>query len=233
VRRSDLIGLVAYALVVGSLATPLYEPLGPAGDGSWLPLLTVVAVHVALGLLVRPGWVLAVPVGLAVLAGVLSPTLADAVLWVLLGALLAGVTSAAQRSTGALGRAAAPPALAALALALVPAGVAAVETARRGPPAPAAVQARLPLTLRLGELCPTSETDAEVVRDLRRRAEALLVELRRRPQELVPWTTHVEAGPPETEQITIRELAEVQLESMRDNGPNCDPPLERRLRAAL
>jgi hypothetical protein len=39
--------------------------------------------------------------------------------------------------------------------------------------------------------------------------------------------------PEERRDITIRELAEKQLKDIESNGPDCEPELERRIRAAM
>jgi hypothetical protein len=57
--------------------------------------------------------------------------------------------------------------------------------------------------------------------------------LRRRPDRLVTYTYYYSDDPEERRDITIRELAEEQLEDIESNGPDCDPELERRIRAAM
>jgi hypothetical protein len=49
----------------------------------------------------------------------------------------------------------------------------------------------------------------------------------------VTYTYYSSDDPQERRDITIRELAEEQLEDIESNGPDCDPELERRIRAAM
>jgi hypothetical protein len=108
----------------------------------------------------------------------------------------------------AFGRRADAIAVAFLVVALLPVAWAATETVRRGPHVPPSIQRRLPTDISLGNLCPGAETPPDVERDVRRRAD-------------------------EQRDITIRELAQTQLEDMESSGSRCDPELERRLRAAM
>jgi hypothetical protein len=61
----------------------------------------------------------------------------------------------------------------------------------------------------------------------------LIVELRRRPNDLVTDTFYYADGSEERRDITIRELAEQQLESLQNGGRACAPKLMQRLQAAL
>jgi hypothetical protein len=109
------------------------------------------------------------------------------------------------------------------------------DRAVRGPGriARASVEARLPIELSSGNLCPDAETPVDVERDVRARAEALIIELGRRPNELVTYTYYDAHGPDDEErEITIRELAEEQLADL-DSGGDCAPELRRRIRAAM
>lgn len=51
--------IAAYAVLLGSLATPLYDPLSAGRDDSWALALLLGATHLGAGLLVRRAWVLA------------------------------------------------------------------------------------------------------------------------------------------------------------------------------
>jgi len=78
-----------------------------------------------------------------------------------------------------------------------------------------------------------AETPMTAAQDIRRRAEVLVRELRRRPNHLVTYTYYSAHGDDERRDITGRELAEEQLKDLESNGPDCDPDLERRLRSAM
>ena len=116
---------------------------------------------------------------------------------------------------------------------LTAAGCAAFESSQRDPHVPASVQRELPTQESLGNLCPGASTSPEVERDIRRRADVLIRELRRRPDHLVTYTYYYSDEPKERRDITIRKLAEEQLADIESGGPNCAPELERRIRAAM
>ena len=232
-RKAGL-GLAVYVILVVSLVTPLYEPLGSGRDDSWALLVMLGAAHVALGAAVSRAWVLALPVALSV-AGFLAGG-AGGLAWLtlIIGPPVLVAFTAAGRALGrALKRRSGSIAFGLFAVAFLPAAWATAETVQRGPHVPASVQAQLPTEISLGNLCPGSETPPRVERDVRRRAEALIRELRRRPDQLVTFTYYYSDDPEERRDITIRELAEEQLKDIESNGPNCAPELERRIRAAM
>ncbi len=232
--RSAVLGVGIYAALVLSLATPLYLPLISGRDDSWALLVLLVASHLGLGAAIRRPWVLTLPVALSVFAFLIWG--ADGLAWlaILLGApVLVGLTAIGSALGRALQHHTDAIAVGFVVVALLPAAWAAVETTRRGPPLPASAQSRLPTEISLGNLCPGSETPARVEQDVRRRADVLIRELRRRPTHLVTYTYYDSHGDDERREITIRELAEEQLKDMDSNGPNCAPDLERRLRTAM
>ena len=98
---------------------------------------------------------------------------------------------------------------------------------------PAAVQSELPTEESLGNLCPGASTSPQLERDIRRRADVLIRELRRRPDHLVTYTYYYSDEPEERRDITVRKLAEEQLADIASGGPHCAPELERRIRAAM
>jgi hypothetical protein len=101
---------------------------------------------------------------------------------------------------------------------------------------PLQVQRQLPLDVSLGNLCPGAETPPDLARDLRRRAEALLRELRVHPDFLVTYTFFTEEEGPQRESITVREVAERQLDDLRSGGSDlgeCVPVLQQKLETAL
>ena len=232
--RKAVVGLAIYAVLVASLATPLYDPLNSGRDDWWALLVLVGAAHAGLGAAVPRSWVLALPVVLSVAAFLASGAAGLAWLTLIVGApVLVGFTAAGWALGRASPRRRGPIALGFFAVALLPAAWAALETSKRGPHVPASVQRELPTELSLGNLCPGAESDPVVERDVRRRAEVLIRELRRHPDHLVTYTYYYSDEPEERRDITVRELAEEQLADIESGGPDCDPKLERRIRAAL
>jgi len=231
--RKAVVGLAIYALLLASLVTPLYEPVS-SGDDWWAGLVLLAATHAGLGAAVQRAWVLALPVAVAVVAFLASG--ADGLAWLTLIAgapVLVGFTAAGWALGRAWARRRGAVALGLFAVALLPVAWAAIETSQRGPHVPASVQRELPTKLSLGNLCPGAESDPAVERDVRRSAEVLIRELRRRPDDLVTYTFYFSDDPEERRDITIRQLAEEQLDDIESGGPNCIPELERRIRAAM
>ena len=110
------------------------------------------------------------------------------------------------------------------------------EQESEAPHLPQAVEKQLPIGVSFGNLCPGAETPAYLSRDLRRRAEVLLRELRDRPDFLVTDIVYYDDGETQREIVTVRELAERQLLALREGGSDlgaCAPDLQRRLEAAL
>jgi hypothetical protein len=97
------------------------------------------------------------------------------------------------------------------------------------------VQKQLPLDVSLGNLCPGAETPPHFARELRRKAETLLREIAANPNSLVTYTFYIEEEGPTPRVITVREVAELQLNDLRDGAVDgsCAPELQRRLEAAL
>jgi hypothetical protein len=231
--RKAGVALAVYLILVASLVTPLYEPLGSGRDESWALLVLLASAHAALGAAISRTWVLALPVALAI-AGFLAGG-ADGLAWLtlIIGAPALVAFTAAGWALGHVLKREDAVALGLFAVALLPAAWAVGETRRRGPHVPDSVQAQLPTKISLGNLCPDTDTPPAVERDVRRRAEALIRELRRRPDQLVTYTYYYSDDPQERRDITIRELAEEQLADIESGGPDCDPELERRIRAAM
>ena len=92
--RTAGLGLVAYAVLVASLATGLYDPLF-AGDDEWWSLLALlVFAHLALGAAVGRWWAMWFPLALSVTFFLLGGAEELAWLWLMLGApLLVGLTA--------------------------------------------------------------------------------------------------------------------------------------------
>ena len=100
---------------------------------------------------------------------------------------------------------------------------------------PLAIQRQLPLDLSLGNLCPGAETPPELARELRSKAEVLLRELRLHPDFLVTYTFFTEEEGPVRESVTVREVAELQLDDLKSGSDlgECVPELQERLETAL
>jgi hypothetical protein len=105
---------------------------------------------------------------------------------------------------------------------------------------PEAIQAQLPLDISLGNLCTHAETPLRLARDLRQKAEVMLRELHDHPDSLVTYTFYTEEDPPERKPITVRELAQLQLNDLKSGeqaerllGGSCAPELQRRVEEAL
>jgi hypothetical protein len=232
--RTAVLGVGVYAALILSLATPLYLPLESGRDDSWALLVLLAAAHLGVGAAIRRLWVLWLPVGVSILVFLAEGAegLAWQVLFLGIAALipLTAVGVVLGRAFQHRGHAIT---VGCFAVALLPAAWAAVETTRRGPHVRASVQSQLPTEISLGNLCPGAETPASLEQDVRRRAEALIRELRRRPTHVVTYTYYSSDDDDERRAITIRELAEEQLKDMQSNGPDCDPELERRLRSAM
>jgi hypothetical protein len=238
--RALALALVAYAVLVGSAFTGVYDPFEHGDDESWVVAAVLVAAHLGVGLAAGTPWVILLPVAVCVPAFFADG--ADALSWLILVVALpvALIATAAGWVLGRLlRRRAAPSALVVFGAGSALLGWAVVATIDRAdaPKLPPADQRRLPIELNLGNLCPEASTPREDVQRLRAQAERLIVELRRRRDWLVDYTYYYEETGPETEEITVEELAQYQLHLMEVGGgegfPECAPELQRRLRAAL
>lgn len=101
---------------------------------------------------------------------------------------------------------------------------------------PAHIQRQLPLLTGFGGLCPKSSATPAERRRIVREADVLLRELKRRPDEVVTIEDSSFDEGHEPYDITVRELAERNLESLRllsEDLGDCAPRLTQRLIAAL
>jgi hypothetical protein len=237
VQRTVVVAVVVYVLLLASLATPLYEPLWSGDDDREAPIALLIVLggtHLGVGALVRRPWALLLPVVLVVVGFIAAG--AQGLAWltlVLQGPVLIAITALGWLLGLRLKGRAAQFGVVAFVVAACPAVWAAVRSAERGPHVPPRLQAQLPTELALGNLCPNSQLPGAERRRLRRSADVLIVELRRRPNDLVTDTFYYADGSEERRDITIRELAEQQLESLQNGGRACAPKLMRRLQAAL
>jgi hypothetical protein len=222
-RRS----IVTLVLYVAALATaPLYDSFG-----LWLVLAA--AAHIGLGLGVGRAWVLVAP---AIVAGawfVAAGAEGLAYLILILGApAMIGLTAVGWALSKTRLRRGAAIVCAGIVVGVALAGI--VAEVRRGPHVPASVQRQLPTNISLGNLCPGASTPKDVERDIRSKAEVLLRELDEHPQHTVTRTAYYsDGGGSEREDITIRQLAQEQLDDLESGGRGCDPELQRRLREGL
>jgi hypothetical protein len=225
-----------YGGLVGSVFTGLYEPLSQGRDDSWAVAVLVVCAHLGLGLGIARGWALVFPVVSGIALAVAADELGILVLVFVMPAL-AVMTALGWGLSVPLGRRAVYVASGTFAVALWPAAWAASEQLHRARAeyVPAAVQARLPTDFSLGNLCPGTETPPSERRDLRRQAERLIRELQRHPGDLVTYTYYLaDEGRADRVDITVREVAQEELESLRTNGGSkCEPELQRRLREGI
>lgn len=220
--------LVAYVVLVGSLATSLYDPLSDGRDDSWALLVLLAGAHLGLGVVVRRAWVLLLPGALTVTGFVIAG--GEGLAWLILmfeGPAVIAVTALGWLLGRRLGRHAAPVAVAAFVLAAFPGVWAALESAERGPALSSRARRDLPTgayTL-VQDLCSIGDSrfDRSYFRGARRRARrefaALERGLRSRPNAVVA-VRFVPADSPgtETREITVRELAETHLQGAEPTG---------------
>jgi hypothetical protein len=219
--------LAAYAVLVGSLATPLYDPLSAGRDDSWALVLLLAATHLGAGLLVRRAWVLLVPAAVGVAWFALAG--AEALAWVILlfgVPIFVAVTALGWLLGSLVGRYAAPLAAGAFAIALLPGAWASLERLQREPHVSAREQRGLPTMayLLVQDLClqGDSRRDRAYATAARRRAStqfrAIERSLRAHPDAVVD----VRFDP-----------AETHLEGAQLGGGPADAPCYRRGRARL
>jgi hypothetical protein len=94
----------------------------------------------------------------------------------------------------------------------------------------------MPLDVSLGNLCPGAETPPALTRELMKKTDVLLRELRVRPDYLVTYTFYTEEEGARRQSITVREAAEIQLEELKAGASGlgtCAPDLQEQLEAAL
>jgi hypothetical protein len=232
------VALVAYVAVVGSVFTPLYDPLTSGRDQTWWIVGALAAAHGGVGAALRRPRGLLIPLPVAAVAIVTSDGPLAMVAAVVGPVIGVGLIAAGWGLAEAVRRARpGPAAVAALGLGSAVAvwGWAAAETIGRfdSPHAPRSLEAQLPNDdLGLGVMC---ERDAEPddARRARGHLETLIRELRTNPDLLVTFTYTYSDEPSETREITVRELAEEQLNELEEGfQPDC-PEAERRLREAL
>ncbi|MDQ3934069.1 MAG: hypothetical protein M3340_05490 [Actinomycetota bacterium] len=230
--------LAAYVAVVGSVFTPLYDPLTAGRDRTWWIVGALAAAHCGVGAALRRPRALLIPLPVAAVAIVTSDAglaMFAAVAGPLIGVVLIaagwGLAEALRRTHRG------PAAVAALAFspALAVWGWAAAETIGRldSPHAPRSLEMQLPNDdLGLGVLC-DPEAEPDDARQARGHLETLIRELRDNPDLLVTYTYTYSDEPSDTREITVRELAEEQLDDLEEGfQPHC-PQVERRLRDAL
>jgi hypothetical protein len=232
----QLIALGSYVVLIGTVFSGLFEPFTQGDDDSWAIVVVILCAHFGLALTVARAWILVLPVLLSVVLAIAAGEAAALVLILGLPPLLI-VTALGWVLGRVLGRRALLGAALAFGVALWPVAWAASEQLdrARADHVPKAVQARLPTQISLGNLCPGTATPPAVRRDVRQRAESLVRELEGHPDDLVRRTLYLEEDPdPLREDITVRQLAQEQLEDLETNGGSkCEPALQRRLREGI
>lgn len=244
--RTRALALVAYTALMGSLVTPLYEPLSAGRDDSWAVLALIAAAHLGLGAVLRRAWMLTLPL-LVVTAGfVLGGAGGLAWLIVLFGTpLLVGATALGWLLGHVAGRRAVGVAVAAFVIAVAPAAWAVSESTRREQHVSAREQRELPTLayVLVQDLCFRTDSGsgrlfAEAVEAGRRRArrqfDALARSMRAHPHAVVT-ARFVPSDAPgtQTQQLTIRELAETHVDGAELDGPPNDTACYRSGRTRL
>jgi hypothetical protein len=109
------------------------------------------------------------------------------------------------------------------------------------PRLPKRAQDQLPLDVALAGLCPSAGASPEQLDMLAQQGRALVRELRAHPDWIVTKTFYFEEGRPEPTDVTVRQLAEWELDELKSNaerereetGQQCAPELIRNLEEAL
>lgn len=235
--------IVAYVALMGSLATPLYEPLSAGRDDGWAVAVLIAGAHLGIGAAAGRPWVLLLPLGLGIASFVLAG--AERLAWLILffevPALLA-VTALGWLLGRTHGRRATLVAGTAFVVAIVPAAWAASGSAQRDPHVSAREQRALPTMAYslVQDLCADGASRADRMyadvakRRARRQFDAIARGLRAHPDALVT-VRFVPADAPGTidRDMTIRDLAETHLEGAELDGPPRDTDCYRNGRVKL
>lgn len=237
-RTRPAAAAVVYLILVGTLLTDLYLPFErKEGDEFlWFFVSLVAGASVAVGAAVGRPWVLLLPTAfcVALFAANRESDGIVAVLMIVLPALLALTLIGLALSR--VKRLARPVAAVGLAIALVPVALGAFETSSRalGPELSRADQARLPIRQSLQSLCVETSRSARDARRLRRQGEQLAREVRARPNyyvDSVYYRGELDDAVPV--RVTVRELAQQELEALGEYGRGCAPRVRGALKAAL
>lgn len=247
-RQTTVNGLSALAVLVylalmGSLATPLYDPLSSGDDDSWALAVLLAAAHLGLGLGVRRGWALLLPAAVGVGAFLVAG--AEGLAWLILLFELPLLVLATALGWGLgrrLERHAAPAAAAALLVAALPGGWAALQSAQREPHVSAREQRALPTdgyTL-VEDMCLRDNTGAarRHAAAARRRAfrqfDAIERSMRAHPDATVSVRFVLADAPgTQTREMSVRDLVETHLESAKRKARPKARACVRRGRARL
>jgi hypothetical protein len=235
-----------YAGVIGSLFTGVYDPFTLIGlDRSRLILVIFIAAHLALGASWRTMWCYALPPlfaagGFVAAAAVHNPWIAVAVfIGTPTAVLLVAIGQALAAGARRIGVGRLAPVLIPVALFLVataPLAEAARETYNLGtaPRLSRRVAQQLPLTVpALNSVCDRT-LPASIRAELTLAGQTLIRETRRQGSSIVQASYLGADEDPGThyELMTVRQLAEAQLEGLRA-FPHCAPGLQSALRAAI
>jgi hypothetical protein len=234
--RAPWLALLAFAILVGSLPTGLYDPFTNGDDDGWLLAVVLTGAHLGAALVLHRWWVLLLPLVSLVLAAAIGDELA---LWLFVFVAVPGLLVVVALGWGAgrlLGDRATIAGALVLAVAAVPMVWAAVEQIDRADAEKlsAAEQRRLPIEESLNNLCPHASTPPALERRLRREVGNLVAELERRPDALVDYSWQdSHTGEKHSEELTVEELAEQHLDELNSAGTSCAHDVQERLRAAM
>lgn len=229
---------LAYLGLVASLFTNAYHPFGVGDDDSGWVLVVFAGAQLALGAAWQTRWSFSLPlpvgiVGVIVAAhlddpfGVFFAVAAIPVAYVFVG--IGRLIGWAARRRGERAAIITPVVLFLIACAPLAEAAREIHHITTGPKLSAREASGLPLTeFTLNELCNTR--DRQRRGELTAQAHALVRSTRRHGDYVITASYYVEGDSKERhEDMTVRELAKIQLSALRSYGRNCQPTLQRDL----
>jgi hypothetical protein len=235
-------GLI-YLGLVASLFTDVHHPFSAGDDHSGWVLLVFGGAQLALGAAWRTPWTFALPLPLGIIAIILAANGDDVigVIFAIIAIPVAYVLVAIGRAIGWVARRRSERAAVIAPLILFIAACAPLAVAARephhvttGPRLSAAEASRLPLAeFTLNQLC-NPALERHLHDELTAQAHALISTTRRRGDHVITAIYYNEGDPDEQhEDMTVRKLAENQLDAMHGYGRDCQPTLRRALADAI
>lgn len=235
---------LAYVVLVGSFFTSVYHPFEVGRDRSGLVFVVFLGAHLALGIGWRTAWCIVFPL-LPGIAGVIVARQVDEPIGVFIAIaaipVAIAIVAGGRLMRWVLGRVRADAnvvAAALLVIAALPLADAMAESHRlaTGPRLPAALAAHLPVDDDLAGACGHYLARRERAR-LTVEGRALARAVRDRPDAVLTRTiSYEDDAQAHDERLTIRQLAEEQLDGLRnaeDELGGCPAELERSLASAL